>query len=838
MEHSSSSFLRSWSEKDLTLNGGSYRKSSLLTKLPRYLTKSQRYTRLREEFFGKENSNHSQNLINENQERKFSSNSTSPCSKSLSPSSSSENYFSLSSNNSIASMIDSNNARHPQLIDIDSDRDRLSPDTLISTNKFPTKQQQQNGNLTSYLEEFCSNMSIFKDGEFGGDVRSDESALNKTFDNDFLCYKVIEEMLATEKNYLDDLNVIINGYLWPLYASAHAYGLKKRDIKLIIENLERIRNLNEKFYQNLKFYEGEPYKICTLFIEYSTDFHTAYNIYCQYHQRTLLLFHLDDKNYRKKLLDHFLKQRQITLSHSLPIDSYLLKPIQRILKYPLILKNLEKHYTPQAELNFRPSLSCDESINFDTSKSIVNNAYQHMAKVAHDINSALRKLENLEKVQKLARYGFINWPEKFKSNKDILQLLNSFGELVLDGDLEVMQIKSKLTERQKEIKHGDVYKIRYAFLFEHMLLICKKKRRNYADDNVKMADRARQCYSFKNALPCSNIKIIDSIPKFSNNVTSDNIPVSYESQIINYGTVNYNSKSQHNDLVIKLVLKLSDLNEAYLDHTRNNEFFKSYLQRIGDKNDDLILEKCDNSFFNRSHIICKLKFLNHTQKLAWFQALLECVDKSKPVEQNFERKSMPTLLLPDSEAENFQTSKMVSFVSQNAFEKATKAVSNFQKYASLRRSGPRKHDEDDNLHSSQFFIPPHHSKARNISHNISQNPQKSTFYLKKEPVLDVGTNDKDKNNNYSLKVVINITSNYKENLSTNPSALHMGYNQFENDFDSCQDTINSAAKSNDTLNINSIQVDNKLISRWSQASSTSSNSSGIHSICSIDLFNS
>lgn len=33
-----------------------------------------------------------------------------------------------------------------------------------------------------------------------------------------------------------------------------------------------------------------------------------------------------------------LKERQVALNHSLPLSSYLLKPVQRILKYPLLLQ--------------------------------------------------------------------------------------------------------------------------------------------------------------------------------------------------------------------------------------------------------------------------------------------------------------------------------------------------------------------------------------------------------------------------------------------------------------------------------------------------------------------
>lgn len=40
---------------------------------------------------------------------------------------------------------------------------------------------------------------------------------------------------------------------------------------------------------------------------------------------------------RNKALAKFFRERQESLKHSLPLGSYLLKPVQRILKYHLLL---------------------------------------------------------------------------------------------------------------------------------------------------------------------------------------------------------------------------------------------------------------------------------------------------------------------------------------------------------------------------------------------------------------------------------------------------------------------------------------------------------------------
>lgn len=41
---------------------------------------------------------------------------------------------------------------------------------------------------------------------------------------------------------------------------------------------------------------------------------------------------------KNESLVRFFQERQATLSHSLPLETYLLKPVQRILKYHLLLQ--------------------------------------------------------------------------------------------------------------------------------------------------------------------------------------------------------------------------------------------------------------------------------------------------------------------------------------------------------------------------------------------------------------------------------------------------------------------------------------------------------------------
>lgn len=59
-----------------------------------------------------------------------------------------------------------------------------------------------------------------------------------------------------------------------------------------------------------------------------------------------MLHPLDEGNHA---LQEFLAARNPKQQHSSTLESYLIKPIQRILKYPLLLQQLKNLSDPQAE---------------------------------------------------------------------------------------------------------------------------------------------------------------------------------------------------------------------------------------------------------------------------------------------------------------------------------------------------------------------------------------------------------------------------------------------------------------------------------------------------------
>ena len=76
-------------------------------------------------------------------------------------------------------------------------------------------------------------------------------------------------------------------------------------------------------------------EIGRVFLEYSDNFE-IYSIYCRNSKKSEELRRILGRN-------AFLQSCQNKLNHALPLSTYLLKPIQRLTKYQLLLEQLVKY---------------------------------------------------------------------------------------------------------------------------------------------------------------------------------------------------------------------------------------------------------------------------------------------------------------------------------------------------------------------------------------------------------------------------------------------------------------------------------------------------------------
>ncbi|XP_026171100.1 mucin-5AC isoform X2 [Mastacembelus armatus] len=238
--------------------------------------------------------------------------------------------------------------------------------------------------------------------------------------------RVVMEIIETEQAYVRDLKSIVEDYLGCII-DCGALPLKPEQVSTLFCNIEDIYEFNSDLLEDL---ERSPHAaaIADCFVERSEAF-DIYTLYCMNYPNSVAVLRDCMKN---ESLVRFFQERQTTLNHSLPLETYLLKPVQRILKYHLLLQELSKHF--------------DKT---DPGYQVVEDAIITMTAVAWYINDMKRKQEHAVRLQEIEAL-LVNW-----SGPD----LTGFGELVLEGSFKVQRVKKE----------------RAFFLFDKMLLIAKKR---------------------------------------------------------------------------------------------------------------------------------------------------------------------------------------------------------------------------------------------------------------------------------------------------------------------------------------------------------------------------
>ncbi|XP_017116502.1 uncharacterized protein LOC108138668 isoform X1 [Drosophila elegans] len=288
----------------------------------------------------------------------------------------------------------------------------LSSSSICSTSSSSSSGSDQllNGKLTatSYL---ASVESLAESENELGDPHHPPamSVLEKT------CLEIVD----SERSFVEDLGQVIKGYLldWKERAC-----LRVDELQILFANIEEIYEFNSMLLQRLINTGRDPGRIARCFIDLRDGF-DVYTTYCtSYPEAISLLTKLLQATHTYSLL----ASTQKLLQHRLPLGSYLLKPVQRILKYHLLLDSLRKH--------------CDVKE--------VADAHVIMRQVAYHIDQVKRKQEQQSRVKELS--GILDgWlgPE-----------LTVLGELRQEGLLMDQHNKQRLV-----------------LLFATMLIITKQK---------------------------------------------------------------------------------------------------------------------------------------------------------------------------------------------------------------------------------------------------------------------------------------------------------------------------------------------------------------------------
>ena len=158
--------------------------------------------------------------------------------------------------------------------------------------------------------------------------------------------KVVKELIDTEVTYVRSLEQLLSTYLEPL--SRETTLLTQTDIRVLFGAIKEIIKNQKQFKNELQTIVErsdtddssalDVSAIADLFIAYSQAFR-QYSTFCASHSRAVKLLS-DEKSPQSLQLKEWLSRRSSgQLAQSL--ESYLIKPIQRVLKYPLLLSQMK-----------------------------------------------------------------------------------------------------------------------------------------------------------------------------------------------------------------------------------------------------------------------------------------------------------------------------------------------------------------------------------------------------------------------------------------------------------------------------------------------------------------
>ncbi|XP_052010092.1 rho guanine nucleotide exchange factor TIAM2 isoform X1 [Xyrauchen texanus] len=200
-----------------------------------------------------------------------------------------------------------------------------------------------------------------------------------------LC-KVIQELVDTEKSYVKDLNCLFEIYLKPLQKETF---LTQDEMESLFGSLPEMLDFQKVFLQTLEEKISSSPDFSTLetpvqfkkllfslggsFLYYAEHF-KLYSGFCANHIKVQKVL---ERAKTDRSFKEFLDARNPTKQHSTTLESYLIKPVQRVLKYPLLLRELVSLTNADSEEHYH-----------------LTEAFKEMEKVASHINEMQKIYED------------------------------------------------------------------------------------------------------------------------------------------------------------------------------------------------------------------------------------------------------------------------------------------------------------------------------------------------------------------------------------------------------------------------------------------------------------
>ncbi|XP_022668184.1 protein vav-like isoform X2 [Varroa destructor] len=272
----------------------------------------------------------------------------------------------------------------------------------------------------------------------------------------------IQELLETEKNYIQALQMIRKKFQQPLEP------VLREDAEIIFKHIRGLSEVHTGLLSDLHVANQVPNgRISECFLRWKNSL-IVYGDYCSNYPRAQqLLQELQSKN--DTVAQAIDKCQRETNDGRYQLNTLLCVPIQRVLKYHLLLKELVKNTLPQHDDYLGLEKALEAMLDLSAYINEVKRDSE-MLQIIGDIQSSITDYHLPRNVQ-----------------------LRDHGRLLKDGEVKVK------SHRDQGVKN------RYVFVFDRVLLLCKA---------TKMVDKwlGGDQYVYKESIPLGSYRLEDYQP--------------------------------------------------------------------------------------------------------------------------------------------------------------------------------------------------------------------------------------------------------------------------------------------------------------------------------------
>uniref|UniRef100_A0A7N9ATT4 Dynamin-binding protein n=1 Tax=Mastacembelus armatus TaxID=205130 RepID=A0A7N9ATT4_9TELE len=249
--------------------------------------------------------------------------------------------------------------------------------------------------------------------------------------------KVIEELLQTEKDYLKDLQMCVEEIIEPLQKKQ----VKNVDFDGLFGNLSSVISLSQRLLETLQ----DTDSVGKVFLDFKAELEEVYKIYCQNHDDAISLLesYEKDENIQHHVLECLERLRAMYRewgkTNYINLGSFLIKPVQRVMRYPLLLMEL-LGATPESHHD-RPELT--QALQAVKEINVNINEYKRRK----DLVVKYRKGDEdtfIDKISKLSMHSIIKKSNRVSSH---LKHLTGISPQVKDEVFDEAEKRFRLQER-------------------------------------------------------------------------------------------------------------------------------------------------------------------------------------------------------------------------------------------------------------------------------------------------------------------------------------------------------------------------------------------------------